>query len=122
MNQKSYAISYGLRMVSGFSIMVKLSLYTLEIARRFSWHHCAGQRADTSYLDAIKVEDAPAHAVRLAAAELRLRVQEERRRRKIGLTGTPDMETIKMSGQPGPHPLLNHPTVKTRVRTFSMSR
>lgn len=47
------------------------------------------------------MEDAPANAVRLAIAELQLRVQEERRRRGIGLKETPNIEALKMSGQPG---------------------
>jgi len=62
----------------------------------------AGQRADTSYLDPIKVEDAPPEAIRLAAAELALRVQEERRRRSAGLGENPEeMTHQRMTGKPG---------------------
>ena len=61
-----------------------------------------GQREDTSYLDPIKVEDAPTEAIRLAAAELTLRVREERRRRQAGL---PDcgahLFSRRMVGKPG---------------------
>ena len=63
-------------------------------------HAFAGQRADTSYLDPIKVEDAPAEAIRLAAAELALRVQEERRRRQAGLQANPNLQTQRMTGKP----------------------
>lgn len=61
----------------------------------------AGQRADTSYLDPIKVEDAPAEAIRLAAAELALRVSEERRRREVGLGNCPDLKYERMTGKIG---------------------
>ena len=57
-------------------------------------------------MDAIKVEDAPAHGVRLAAAELRLRIQEEQRRRDIGLKDVSDIATLSMSGQPGKYSAL----------------
>lgn len=64
--------------------------------------HCdPGQRADTSYLDPIKVEDAPAEAIRLAAAELALRMMEERRRREVGLGKLPDVKHLRMTGTPG---------------------
>lgn len=70
----------------------------------------AGQRADTSYLDPIKVEDAPAEAIRLAAAELALRVSEERRRRDIGLDNTPNLKYERMTGKIGvqPQTFANH--------------
>ena len=60
-----------------------------------------GQRADTSYLDPIKVEDAPAEAIRLAAAELSLRVNEERRRRGVGLGCISNLKYERMTGKPG---------------------
>ena len=46
------------------------------------------------------MEDAPAEAIRLAAAELALRVQEERRRREAGLQANPNLQTQRMTGKP----------------------
>lgn len=46
---------------------------------------CAGNPTDLSLLDPVSEADAPPQAVRLAAGELLLRIEEERRRRAAGL-------------------------------------
>ena len=45
----------------------------------------AGSPTDLSFLDPVNEADAPPQAVRLAAGELLLRIEEERRRRAAGL-------------------------------------
>ena len=47
------------------------------------------------------MEDAPAEAIRLAAAELSLRVNEERRRRGVGLGCISNLKYERMTGKPG---------------------
>ncbi|KAK9864104.1 hypothetical protein WJX84_004798 [Apatococcus fuscideae] len=60
-----------------------------------------GRATDLSFMDAINVEDAPTRAVQLAAGELALRIQEEQRRRVVGLAGMPQLQARPMIGKPG---------------------
>ena len=62
----------------------------------------AGSPTDLSFLDPVNEADAPPQAVRLAAGELLLRIEEERRRRAAGLG--PAAGTIaqrRMAGKAG---------------------
>ena len=66
---------------------------------------CVGVRADISYLDPINHADTPATAVQLGTAELVLRLEEERRRRQVGLKTAPGLASMRMSGTtPGAYP------------------
>lgn len=62
----------------------------------------AGSPTDLSFLDPVNEADAPPQAVRLAAGELLLRIEEERRRRCAGLGALADaMPQRRMVGKAG---------------------